>query len=66
MFAKFELGVQNEIFIPNIGMSCNGCGVKDYCYAAGGELSEIYDPLALVNKPKETKKGKKNDSTSNN
>lgn len=59
MFAKFELGVQNEIFIPNIGMSCNGCGVKDYCYAAGGELAEIYDPLALVNITTTNKKGKK-------
>jgi hypothetical protein len=58
LFSKFETAIQNEIFIPNVGMSCITCGVRDYCYAAGGELSEIYDPLALTNnKPKE-KKGK--------
>ena len=59
MFTKFEIGIKNEIFIPNVGMSCNGCGVKDYCYAAGGELAEIHDPLALVNIKSTTKKGKK-------
>ena len=58
LFTKFEVGIQNEIFIPNVGMSCTTCGVRDYCYAAGGELAEIYDPLALVN-IQPTKKGKK-------
>ena len=46
MFSQFERGLQAEIFLPNIGMSCSTCGVKDYCYAVGGQLSQIYDPLA--------------------
>jgi len=50
LFAQFERGIQNEIFLPNIGMSCSTCGVKDYCYAVGGQLSEIYDSLANIKK----------------
>ena len=49
LFEQFERGIQNKIFLPNIGMSCNTCGVKDYCYAVGGELAQIYDPLAEIN-----------------
>ena len=54
MFAQFERGLQAEIFLPNIGMSCRTCGVKDYCYAVGGQLSQLYDPLANI-KEKESK-----------
>ena len=50
LFAQFERGIQNEIFLPNIGMSCGTCGVKDYCYAVGGQLSQIYDSLANIKK----------------
>lgn len=50
MFAQFERGVQNEIFLPNIGISCGTCGVKDYCYAVGGQLAQVYDPLANIEK----------------
>ena len=46
LFTKFELAVRNEIFLPNVGMACSSCGVAEYCYAKGGQLSEIYDPLA--------------------
>lgn len=54
MFRQFEAGVQAEIFLPNIGMSCGTCGVKDYCYSTGGQLAQIYDPLANI-KEKENK-----------
>jgi len=58
MFVQFERGIEHEIFLPNIGMSCGTCGVKDYCYAVGGQLAQIYDPLANLKK-----EGKKNGST---
>ena len=48
LFAKFNRAVENEIFLPNIGMACSTCGVKDYCYATGGELAQVYDPLANI------------------
>jgi hypothetical protein len=48
LFAQFSRGVENEIFLPNIGMACSTCGVKDYCYAVGGELAQVYDPLANI------------------
>jgi len=48
LFAQFNRGVENEIFLPNIGMACSTCGVKDYCYATGGELAQLYDPLATI------------------
>ena len=54
MFRQFEAGVQAEIFLPIIGMSCGTCGVKDYCYSTGGQLAQIYDPLANI-KEKESK-----------
>jgi len=50
LFTKFDLGVRNEIFIPNVGMSCSTCGVKEYCYAVGGQLAPIYDTLANLTK----------------
>jgi putative RecB family exonuclease len=54
LFTKFDIGIRNEIFLPNIGMSCSTCGVKEYCYAVGGQLAQIYDPLANI-KEKESK-----------
>lgn len=57
LFAQFERGLQAEIFLPNIGMACGTCGVKDYCYAVGGQLAQVYDPLATIKK-----EGKKNGS----
>jgi len=48
LFAQFARGLEAEVYLPNIGMSCSTCGVKDYCYAVGGELSSIYDPLAQI------------------
>lgn len=49
MFQKFDIGVKNDIFLPNIGMACSTCGVKEYCYAVGGQLAPIFDPLAEIN-----------------
>jgi RecB family exonuclease len=48
LFAQFNRGVENQIFLPNIGMACSTCGVKEYCYATGGELAQLYDPLAKI------------------
>jgi len=48
LFAQFNRGVESQIFLPNIGMACSTCGVKDYCYATGGELAQLYDPLATI------------------
>ena len=48
LFSQFERGLQAEIFLPNIGMSCSTCGVRDYCFAVGGELSYSVDPLAII------------------
>ena len=48
LFAQFARGLEQEIFLPNIGMSCGTCGVKEYCYAVGGQLAQIYDPLAEI------------------
>ena len=48
MFTQFQRGLDAEIFLPNIGMSCGTCGVKEYCYAVGGQLAQIYDPLATL------------------
>lgn len=52
LFTQFDKALDAEIFLPNVGMNCRTCGVKDYCYAVGGELAQIYDPLANI---KETK-----------
>ena len=50
LFAQFEKGLKAEIFLPNIGMSCGTCGVKEYCYAVGGQLAPIFDPIANITK----------------
>jgi len=50
LFAQFVRGLEAEIYLPNVGMMCGTCGVKDYCYSVGGQLSQIYDPLAEIGK----------------
>jgi RecB family exonuclease len=50
LFEQFARGLEAEIYLPNIGMMCGTCGVKDYCYSVGGQLSQIYDPLATIGK----------------
>lgn len=48
LFRQFDLGLRNEIFLPNISMACITCGVKEYCYVVGGQLAPIFDPLANI------------------
>jgi len=48
LFRQFSVGLENKIFLPNISMMCGSCSVKEYCYAYGGQLAQIYDPLAEI------------------
>lgn len=48
LFKQFNKAVEQEIFLPNLGMMCKSCSVKDYCHAYGGELAVKYDPLATL------------------
>lgn len=48
LFKQFNKAVEQEIFLPNVGMMCKSCSVKDYCHAYGGELAVKYDPLATL------------------
>jgi RecB family exonuclease len=50
MFEQFARGLEAEVHLPNLNMMCGSCGVKDYCYAYGGQLAPIYDPLANLTK----------------
>lgn len=43
LFGQFQVAVQHEIFLPNVGMLCGSCGVKDFCYAYSGAVG--IDPL---------------------
>ena len=55
LFRQFELGVENNIFLPNVGMACPTCSVGAYCYANGGEMASLMDPLyAIAHKKEET------------
>lgn len=53
LFRQFEVAVENQIFLPNVGMSCSSCSVADYCYANGGDMASMLDPLYAIAKPKE-------------
>lgn len=53
LFRQFELGVENKIFLPNVGMGCSSCSVSDYCYANDGSMAEIMDPLYALAQRKE-------------
>lgn len=48
LFKQFAKALDDEIFLPNLGMMCKSCSVKDYCHAYGGELAVKYDPLATL------------------
>lgn len=48
MFKQFATGVENQIFLPNLGMNCRSCSVGDYCYVNGGELAHFADPLYAI------------------
>ena len=49
LFRQFDLGLKNRIFLPNPGMSCRTCGVKDFCHVMGGQLAPVYDTLSTIN-----------------
>ena len=53
MFRQFESSVQNKVFLPNMGMGCSTCSVKDYCYANNGSMAELIDPLYALAQRKE-------------
>jgi hypothetical protein len=48
LFNQFKKGLDNEIFLPNMGMTCKSCSVKEYCYSMGGQLSHNFDPLSHI------------------
>jgi CRISPR/Cas system-associated exonuclease Cas4 (RecB family) len=50
LFAQFKRGIDAEIFLPSVGMNCVTCSVKEYCHVQGGQLAQIYDPLANIKK----------------
>jgi RecB family exonuclease len=52
MFKQFAKALDAEIFLPNLGMMCKSCSVKDYCHAYGGELAVKLDPLASIDEGK--------------
>ncbi len=31
---------ENDVFVPNVGWQCNGCGVKQFCSAMNGPLKD--------------------------
>jgi hypothetical protein len=39
MVAGTRQMIEQEIFIPNVSMLCGSCGVREYCYAVGGDES---------------------------
>lgn len=45
MFRMFASAVEGDIFIPNVGMHCRTCGVRDACAAVGGTDAWRYDPM---------------------
>lgn len=52
LFKQFEKAVQEQIFLPYLGMACKTCAVSQYCYAYGGEHAKKYDPLASIDEGK--------------
>lgn len=38
-------GVEAGLYLPSRGPLCNSCGVRDYCWAVGGELAEGVAPF---------------------
>jgi hypothetical protein len=39
LFTQVEAGINAGVFLPNVGMLCNSCGVKDGCVAFGGKVT---------------------------
>lgn len=51
LFAQAWAGIRAGVFLPNVTNMCNGCGVRDYCRAVGGN-SAITIPIREVVKPR--------------
>jgi hypothetical protein len=43
-FSRLVAGKEHDIYIPNIGDHCRGCGVRSFCYAVGGSEAHLFDP----------------------
>lgn len=41
---RLARGIEYGIFVPNLGDYCGRCDVQQYCYAAGGDLAQHFDP----------------------
>lgn len=48
-YGQVWTGIQNDIFVPKVGMLCGSCGVKDYCRAVGGKYADDYLPYDKEN-----------------
>ena len=46
-YSTARKGMEAGIFLPNVGMLCGGCGVRDACYAVGGVNSADYKPYGF-------------------
>lgn len=46
LYRQFRLGVENGVFIPNVGNHCKTCGVARFCFFGGGADAEAHDELA--------------------
>lgn len=47
LFAGMQAQIQTGYFLPNVGMNCNMCGVRDACYAWGSENSKRF-PIQVI------------------
>jgi hypothetical protein len=53
LYGQVWKGIRAGVFLPNVTSMCNGCGVKDYCRAVGGNkaitipLVEVVEPLEV-------------------
>ena len=43
---RFAKAKTEDIFLPNPGMFCGSCSVRDYCATVGGSLAHLADSLA--------------------
>lgn len=51
LFEQAWRGIRANVFLPNVTAMCNGCGVKRYCRAMGGELALSVPIRENVTKP---------------
>jgi hypothetical protein len=51
LFEQAARGINAGVFLPNVSAMCNGCGVKRYCRAVGGELALSIPMRETVTQP---------------